>query len=88
MRGENMLLRWQNSASKLVPDHSKIPRSRQTLNVIGVGTAATPTWFKKFRKFAGRVIKPCQRSKMVLWPCEGLLGDGDMAHGMLRYSSQ
>ena len=35
-----------------VPDHSKSPRSRDTPNVISVGTGHMPMSFKKAMKFA------------------------------------
>ena len=75
-----MLPRWQKSASKLLPDHSKAPRSRQTLKVIGVGTAATPMLLRKFRKFASRVVAPCQRwiPHASKWVCHyGVRGGGE-----------
>ena len=55
IRGEKRLRRWQNRVSAFVPDHSKAPRSRQTLNVMGVGTADTPTLSRKLRKLAEEV---------------------------------
>ncbi len=52
-----------------VPDHSKSPRSRDTPNVISVGTGNMPISFKKAIKFAATV------SQWLSWIYIGFTND-------------
>jgi hypothetical protein len=64
MRRENQFLSWQKTASRLVPAHSKTPRSRETPNVISVRTELMPISLRKLRKLAD----------VVSWVVQGQAG--------------
>ena len=49
---ENKFFLWQNRLPRLVPAHSKAPKSRHTLKVISVGTVGTLILLKNSIKFA------------------------------------